>query len=189
MKRATLIGALAFALTPGVLFAEMRYSNFEVSFIDVELDQSFGNVDGDGFEIAGAYEMNDRLFLFGEWQDQSLDFGIDGTMLEFGAGINHALSSNLDLVGTVSYVDIEVELGGFTADDDALALGGGIRSRVGTSFEIDAMLRYVDFDESGSDTGVAVTGRYYFTPKLALSFGTDLNDNIDTLRVGFRAEF
>jgi len=189
MKRATLIGSLLLALMPSLSFAEMRYSGFEVSFVDVELDSSFVNVDGDGLEIAGSYAMNDRLFLLGEWQDQSLDFGIDGTALEFGAGINHALGPDLDFVGTLSYVDIEVELAGFTADDDGLALGGGIRSRVGTSFEIDAGLRYVDFDESGSDTGVAVSGRYYFTDKFAVSFGTDLNDNADTLRVGFRAEF
>jgi hypothetical protein len=32
-------------------------------------------------------------------------------------------------------------------------------------------------------------GRYYFKNKLAVSFGTDLNDDADTLRVGFRAEF
>jgi len=189
MKRATLIGALVLALTPGALLAEMRYTNFEVNVIDVELDGSFVNVDGDGFEVSGSYEMNDRLFLFGEWQDQSLDFGIDGKALEFGAGMSHELNPDLDLVGTLSYVDLEVELANFTADDDGLALGGGIRSRVGTSFEIDALLRYVDFDEAGGDTGVAVTGRYYFTPKLAVSFGTDLNDNADTLRVGFRAEF
>ena len=188
MKRATLLGALLVALTPGVSVAEFTYSNVEVSFIDVELDGA-ANVDGDGFEVAGSYDLNDRIYLFGEWQDQSFDFGIDGRSIELGGGYKHELNADLDLVGTLSYVDQEVKLGNFTADDDGLALGGGIRSRLGDSFELDAFVRYVDFDQAGGDTGFGVTGRYYFTDSLALSFGTDMNDNVDTLRVGFRAEF
>ena len=188
MKRLFLIGSLLAASVPTAVLAEMRYSNFEVSFVDVELD-GIANVDGDAWQLAGSYELNSRLFLHGEWQDQSFDFGIDGTALEFGAGLRHALNPSLDLVGTLSYVDVELELAGVTADDDGLALGGGIRSHVSDSFEIDAGLKWVDFDNSGSDTGIEVTGRYYFTDTLAVSFGTDMNDSADTLRVGFRAEF
>jgi long-subunit fatty acid transport protein len=129
------------------------------------------------------------VFLLGEWQDQSLDFGIDGRMIELGAGLTHAFTPDLDFVGTLSYIDAEVEAGGFSADDDGLALGGGIRSRVGTSFEVDAGLKFVDFDESGSDTGFSFGGRYYFTEKMAVSLGADFNDNADTLHLGFRAEF
>jgi hypothetical protein len=187
MKR-LLIGSLLLALTPGISLAELHYSNFEVSLIDVELDGP-GSVDGDGFQIAGAYELNDKFFLLGEWQDQSLDYGIDGTQIELGGGYNHELSPDLDFVGTVSYVDAEVEFAGFSADDDGLALGGGIRSRLGESFEVDAMLNWIDFDEAGSDTGVSATGRYYFNQKMALFFGMDMNDNADTMRIGFRAEF
>lgn len=188
MKRSLLVGSLLAALAPGAAFAEFTYSNVEVNFIDVELDGP-ANVDGDGFEVSGSYDMSERLFLFGEWQDQSFDFGIDGKSLEFGAGLKHQISPDLDFVGTLSFVDTEVEFGGFSAEDDGLALGGGIRSRLGDSFELDAHLRWVDFDESGSDTGIGVTGRYYFTDSLAVTFGTDMFDNADTLRVGFRAEF
>jgi hypothetical protein len=188
MKLATLIGSLLVALVPGAALAEFTYNNVEVSLIDVELDGP-ANVDGDGFEVAGSYDLNDRLFLFGEWQDQSLDLGIDGRSLELGAGLKHEINPDLDFVGTLSFVDTQLELGGQSADDDGLALGAGVRSRLGDSFELDALVRYVDFDESGGDTGFAVTGRYYFTRSLAVTFGTDMNDNVDTLRVGFRAEF
>jgi hypothetical protein len=190
MKRITLVGLLA-ALAPTAIFAQegMRYTAFDVSLIDVELD-SIVDVDGDGFEVSGSYELNDKLFLLGKWQDQDLDFGIDGRSLEFGAGIHFPLSDDdLDFVATLSYVDYEVDLGNVSGDDDALALGGGIRTRIGRQFEIDALLRYIDFDEAGSDTGVLVGGRWYFADNMAISFGTELNDNSDALRVGFRAEF
>jgi porin-like protein len=188
MKR-LVIGSLLFALTPGISLAEFGYTNFEVSLIDVEVDSGFANVDGDGFSIAGAYELTDKVFLLGEWQDQSYDFGIDGTTMEIGAGLNHALSPDLDLVGTLSYIDTELEVQGFTASDDGLALGGGIRSKLGESFELDAMLQWVDYDEAGSDTAVGVTARYYFKQTMALFFGLDMADETDGMRIGFRAEF
>jgi hypothetical protein len=187
MKRTALFAAVAAAFVPGVVLAEMNYTNFEVSFIDVELDSA--GVDGDGFELAGAYELNDQIHVFGEWQDQSLDFGIDGRSLELGAGYTHSFSNTLDFVGTLSYVDVEVKLGSQTADDDGLALGGGIRTLIGESFQVDAGLKYVDFDEQGSDTGFSFGGRYYFTDSMAVGASADFNDNADTLRLGFRWEF
>ncbi len=188
MKRTALFGAVLAALAPSALLAEMNYSKFEISMIDVELDGPFA-VDGDGFAIGGAYELNDRIHLFGEWQDQSLDFGIDGRSLELGAGLTHGFSDTLDFVGTLSYVDAEVKAGNATADDDGLALGGGIRALVGESFQVDAGLKLVDFDNAGSDTGVSVGGRYYFNDSMALGASADFNDNADTLRFGFRWEF
>lgn len=186
MKR-LLIGSLILAATPGLALAELRYSNFEVNWIDVELDDT--SIDGDGLELVGSYELGKKMFLFGEWQDQSFDFGIDGTTFELGAGLRHELKQDLDFVGTLSYVDSELEVGNFSVDDDGLALGAGIRTELGDSFELDAMLKWVDFDDSGSDTGISLGGRYFFTNKLAISFGTDMGDNYDTLRVGFHADF
>ena len=188
MNRTALFGAVLAAFGPGLAFADMNYTNFQISLLDVELD-SAANVDGDGFELAGSYELNDKIHLFGAWQDQSLDFGIDGRTLELGAGYSHSYSDKLDFVGTLSYVDAEVKLGNQTADDDGLAIGGGIRSRIADSVELDAGLKYVDFDESGSDTGFSVGARYYFNDSMALGGSADFNDNADTLRIGFRWEF
>ena len=185
MKRTALLGAVMAAFVPGLGFAEMNYTNFEVSLLDVELDSTV-NIDGDGFALAGSYELNDKIFLFGEWQDQSLDFGIDGRSLEAGAGYTHSFSDTLDFVGSLSYVDAELKLGSQTADDDGLSLGGGIRTLIGESFQVDAGLKYVDFDESGSDTGFSVGGRYYFNDSMALGASANFNDNADTLRLGFR---
>lgn len=188
MKLTAILGAVLAALAPNVLLADMNYTNLEVSLLDVEQDAGF-NVDGDGFELAGSYELSDRIFVFGEWQDHSLDLGADGRSLELGAGLTHGFSDKLDFVASLSYVDAEVKVGNLTADDDGLALGGGIRSRVAESVELDAGLKYVDFDSSGGDTGVSVGGRYYFNNSMALGASADFNDNADTIRIGFRWEF
>lgn len=188
MKRTVLLGSVLAAFVPGVVLADMNYTKFDVSLLDVELDGPAG-VDGDGFSLGGSFEVSDRLHVFGEWQDHSLDAGIDGRTIEVGAGITHGFSDTLDFVGTLSYLDSEVKLANLTADDDGLALGGGVRTRLADSFEVDAMLKYVDFDESGGDTGVLVGGRYYFNGSMALGASAEFNDNVDTLRVGFRWEF
>jgi hypothetical protein len=179
---------MAALAAPSLALADMNYSKFEISVLDVEVAQGL-DVDGDGFELGGSFELSDSIHLFGSWQDQSLDFGIDGRSLEIGGGWSHSASDKLDFVGTLSYVDAELKQGSFTADDDGLALGGGIRTRLGDSFELDAGLKYVDFDQAGSDTGFNVGGHYYFNDSMALGATADFNDNADTLRVGFRWEF
>ena len=188
MNRTALMGSLlAAALAPCAAFADMSYTNVELKYVDVELDDF--NVDGDGFEIAGSYSVGDKVYLLGRWQDQSFDFGIDGTEYEFGAGLHHALSDSVDFVGTLSYLDNEVEVAGFSASDDGLGLGAGVRAQMGDSFQLDASLQYVDYDEAGSDTGLMVGGRYYFNDTMALSFGIDDADDTDTFHMGFRWEF
>jgi len=172
------------ALASSPLLADMNYTNLELSFIDVDLGR---NVDGNGFEVSGAYEFNDNLFLFGEWQDQNLDFGVDGRQLEFGAGLVRGINDKLDFVGTLSYLDTELKAGGVTAGDDGLAISGGIRALVTDAVQLDASLKYIDFDDS--DTGFSFGGRYYFNPTMAIAASADFYDNADTLRVGFRWEF
>jgi len=183
MKRTALFGAVLAALAvPGLALADMNYTSLEVDYLDLDAD---GGVNGDGFQIGGSWELNDQFHLFGSWQDQSYDGGFDGETLEIGGGWNHGFSDTLDFVATLSLLDAEIE----DFSDDGLALGGGIRSRLGESFELDAGLKYVDFDESGSDTGISVGGRYYFNDSMALGASLDSYDDADTLRLGFRWEF
>jgi hypothetical protein len=177
------------ALAPAAAFAEMSYSNVELKYLDISLSDSLFNVNGDGFAIDGSYELNSKVFLLGEWQDQSYDFGVDGHQYELGAGFHHAISSTVDFVGTLSYLDSKVSAGSVSASDNGFGLGGGVRARLGKEFELDAGLKYVDFDKGGSDTGLHANGRWYFKKQMALSFGIDSTDNADVWSVGFRAEF
>jgi hypothetical protein len=183
---AAVAGAL---LAPSVGLTEFAYTGLEVSYVDIEFDSSLANIDGDGYRLGGAIDVSDKMFVLGQWEEQSFDFGIDGSAYELGVGLHHALGRNLDFVGTASYVQAEIEAGGFSVDDDGLALGGGIRARLADSFELDAMLKWVDMDDSGSDTGIELRGRYYLSKRFAVLLATDIDDDVDTLSLGFRAEF
>jgi opacity protein-like surface antigen len=188
MKRLALTASLLLALAPAAFAEDMSYSNVELKYLDVSLSDSVFNVNGDGFAIDGSYEITSRVFLLGEWQDLSYDFGVNGRTYELGAGFHHPISSTVDFVGTLSYLDTKVSSGGFSESDDGFGLGGGIRARLGKDFELDAGLKYVDFG-NGSDTGLHASGRWYFKKAMALSFGIDNTDNTDVWHVGFRAEF
>ncbi len=184
-------------LIPGIALAEFVYTGVEVGLVDVEYDTGAGTLDGDGYRFAGSWELNERWFMHGEYEDRDFDsilgIGIGGSHLELGAGYAHSFSDSLDFVGTASWVNEEVDVavpgfGSVGVDSDGIALGGGIRARVAQSFELGAMLQWVDLDQ-GSDTGVELLGRYFFTPQFALTLATDINDDFDTLTLGFRAEF
>ncbi|HEY9183548.1 MAG TPA: hypothetical protein VIQ99_10130, partial [Gammaproteobacteria bacterium] len=120
MKRIALFGSLLCSLVPTALLAQaveggsqMSYSAFDVSYlVDVEIDGP-GSVDGDGLELGGSYEITEKFYLFGAWQEQSFDFGIDGRQLELGGGFHTPLSNTVDFVATLSYLDAEVQTNNF----------------------------------------------------------------------------
>jgi hypothetical protein len=196
MKRIALLGLFLGSLAPTALLAQaaeggpqMSYSAVDISYlVDVEIDGP-GNVDGDGFEVGGSWELNDKFYILGAWQEQSFDLGIDGRQIELGGGFHTPLSNTVDFVATLSYIDAEVSTNNFSADDDGLALGGGVRARLTDSFELDGAVRFVDFDEGGSDTGFTVGGRWYFVDNMAITTRADFFDDVDVVSVGFRAEF
>lgn len=185
----TLIGGVVAALLPGMAMAEFTYTLFDVSYVDAEFDSGPVNVDGDGYEFEGALDLTERLFLRGALAEQSFDFDIDTSQYDVGVGLHHALSPDLDFVGTASYVRSEVEAGSLDADDDGLQIGGGIRTRIASAFQLDASLQYVNFDDGGSDTGIDLRGRYYFSDQLAVGLQADFGHDVETMSLGFRAEF
>lgn len=181
--------AVALFTLPGISQAQFNYTAIDLSYVDVELDVGPGTIDGDGFSIGGTYEIADSFFIGGSYEDASLDFNIDAELMEVGGGYFHTLNDDLDFIATFSYVDIELSSGGFSGDDDGLALGAGVRTALGESFEVEAMLEYIDFDSGGSDTGLELRGRYFFSDDIAVTGQVDLGKDIETLRIGIRFEF
>lgn len=198
MKVRAAFGFVASALlVPGIGSAEFVYTGIDVGYVDVEFNTGAGSLDGDGYRFAGSWEMNESLFLHGEIQDQGYDSflgaSVDGTAYELGIGYHHSFSTTLDFVGTLSFVEEEVNVSvpgfGVGIDQDGFALGGGVRARLADSFEVGAMLMWEDMDLSGSDTGIELLGRYFFTDRFAFTLATDLDDDFDTMTFGFRAQF
>ena len=191
MKLWTLTGTAAALLTlPALSQAEFNYTSAEANYLlDVEIDGGLANVDGDGLGVGGSFEIADSFFIGGSFEDFDLDFDISGEWLEIGGGYFHELNPDLDFVATLSFVDVEISSNFGSAEDDAIALGGGIRTRLSDSIEVDAMLEYYSFDEGDSDTSLDLRGRYYFSPEFAVQLRMNLGSDIETIAIGVRSEF
>ena len=189
MAKQKLFCAVALIALPGVSLAEFTYTYVDLSFVDVEFDVGPASIDGDGFAVGGAYTVADGFYVDGSYQDAGFDFGVDGEFLRIGGGYFHPLNEDLDFVATLAYVDAEVSIGRFSAGDDGLAFGGGVRVAIRDDFEVDAMVEFIDMDLGGSDTGFEVRGRYYFNEDIAVTGQLDLAKDIETFRIGVRFEF
>jgi hypothetical protein len=183
IKAIPFVATLTLAV-PGSALAEFSYHFLEGSFVDVEIDDT--NIDGHGIRIEGSSQISDAFFIRAEYADYDFDFNVDGSIIEFGGGYFHTLNESLDFVAVGQYVQIEVE----GIDDDGLGIGGGVRTRFSDSIEADAVLHWVDLDDSGSDTYIDLRGRYYFNEQFAVTLKFELgSDSFDTKGIGVRYSF
>ena len=176
------------APVPAMAEEGFNYSYLELGYVKSELDDY--NVNGDGFALRGSYEFTKNVHAFAGYSDLGYDFGVDATTMELGAGYAWPVSSNMDLIGSASYLHAEVSAPGVgSADDSGLGLGVGVRGRVYNVVELTGGLQYVDFDKSGNDTTFTAGGRYYFTNRFAAGVDADFDDNGTTWMLGGRFSF
>ena len=189
---ASKIGA---ALVAGMLsapsFADdgLSYTYLEAGYLDTEIDIGPEDVDGDGVGVAGSFAVNETFFLTASYGTQDFDFGVDVDQWSAGIGAHTSLTDNMDLVGTISYVDAEVDTPFGSVDDDGFGLGVGVRGRFTDNIELEAGINYVDLDDAGDDTSFAAGGRYYFTEAFAVGAGFEIGDDVTMWTVGVRMEF
>ncbi len=185
---ASAVAALCF-MAPAFGDEGFSYSFVELGYMNTEIDDL--DVDGDGLGLRGSIEFTDRFHGFAGYSDLDLDFDVSTTQMEVGVGMNWSLSPNVDVVGTVSYLNLEIDLPApfGSGDDNAIALGGGLRGRVGEQLELRGGLTYAEFDESGNDTAFNVGARYYFTKIFALGADIGFNEDGTSWTLGGRFDF
>lgn len=167
---------------------DLSYSFLELGYVSSEIDDL--DVDGNGFGLRGSYAFTDTFHGFASYTDQDYDFNVGVSQFEVGAGMNWELTPKLDFVGTLSYLDASIDVPGFgSVDDNGLALGAGVRGLVTEVLELRGGLKYVDFDDAGSDTTFGVGARYYFTKQFALGGDIDFNDDGTSYTLGARFDF
>lgn len=177
----TLVSALIFsASTQLALASDLSYDFLELRFVDAE----FGNVDGDGLQIAGSYNINENWLLIGGFSSLDLDFGLDLTMLEAGGGYVWPQNDQFDLFATGSIVRVDVDAGGGSADETGFRLVGGMRNWFTPQLEGRAELNYLDVDDS--DTYIELGGDYHFSPNFAAGVTIDLGGDADAVTIGAR---
>lgn len=157
----------------------LSYDFAELRFIDTEA----GSVDGDGFEIAGSYNIQDNWLLVGGFT--TLDFNsVDVTLLEAGGGYVWPQNNQFDLFATGSIVRADIDAGANDDSDTGFRVVGGIRTRFAPNFEGRAELNYIDIEDS--DTFIELGGDYYVSPQFAIGGTLDVGSDNDELTIGVR---
>ncbi|CAN5205220.1 hypothetical protein BH24PSE2_BH24PSE2_09270 [soil metagenome] len=193
--RITILGSLAtFGLLPGItLGQELSYDWVELRYVDTEIEAAspFGNrdVDGDGFAVAGSLSLTEAFQLIGSYRDLAFDFDVDATAFTIGVGYRYPVARETDLVASLAYVSGEVDTVFGDADDDGFELSAGLRSFVHDRVEVEGGVAYVDLDESGDDTSIFGTGRYWFNDEFAVGAGLAFGNDATTLTVSGRYSF
>src|SRR5690606_30649354 len=100
---------------------------------------------------------------------------------------HHRLQSDLDLIGELTWVNLEVDTPFGDADDDGFGLAVGLRYRANSDVELEGAIRHVDLDDS--NTLLDLRGRYYLNPSFALAGGLLIDSGDLGWTIGIRADF
>ena len=167
----------------------LDYNYIQGSYSQVEFDDI--DVDGDGFGIGASFGISDRFAVFGSYSTADLDFDVEVNSFDVGLAFHAPISDSVDVVTSVSYVSVDVELQGFgSADDDGFGLGVGLRAMAAPALEIMGGISYVDFgDGGGDDTTFGAGFLYSFTDIFAVGLSGNWGDDTSSYGLNARVYF
>ena len=177
-----------FAMTP-IKAADFSYNYGQFTFDDVDVDLGVVSVDGDGFSLAGSFEISPDMFIEAHYGSWDFDGGVDGTGYEIGVGYHMPMNPKTDMVFGLSFGNIDFDGPGGSADSDIFAVSAGVRHQLDSKIELDAEVAYVDYDEGDSDFGFEIGAQYAFTKNVSGIISLGFGDDVDTLSFGARMYF
>lgn len=164
------------------------YDFFELAYVKADIDNP--NADGDGFGLGGSVSIHENWFMFADYSDFNLDFGVDLSLLDVGVGYRLPISDTTDLALKAAYVKADASTGFGSADDSGYGIGAQIRGMVNKQLELNGGINYVDFGGSGGDdTSFEAGAVYSFTDNFALDGNFELGDDLNVYTLGFRFYF
>ena len=183
-----LVGAVLLAATPLAVQAdEMSYSFIDLNYTDANLDNG---PSGDGFNLRGSVGFAENFFAFADYSSLDFPAGIDIDLYNIGLGGHLGIADNVDLVGKAGYAHAKADASGVpSVTDSGYMVSAGIRGRVAEGFELEGNAIYSDFGNGANDTALAVGGRYFFTPNLAVGAEYQASDDVDQWFAGVRFTF
>lgn len=189
MLRSVLVTAVL-AFSASAYAQDVNYNYLQGSWGQVEFDDAFFDVDGDGFGIAGSFAVNDNWHIFGDYQTAGLDFGVDLSIFEAGFGYNTTVSENLDLLVRAGYVNVEADAPGIPSEsDDGYSFGVDLRSMVSEKLELNGGLGYVDSSDSSGETRFRAGFLYDVGENFSLGADGTWWDDVNVYRLTARFNF
>ena len=161
--------------------SDLSYTFAEFRFVDVDVSG------GDGFRLAGSYELDGQWILVGALTALDFNNNVDSTLLEIGGGYVWDYSDNFDLVSTLRLVRAEVDTPGGDSDDSGFAFSAGARGFLAPQFEIRGSVNHLNLDNS--DTYLQLAGDYYFSDQISAGVSLDFAGDTDSFSLGARWYF
>jgi hypothetical protein len=175
------IAALGVSI-PALAANDFSYSYVEAGYITSESDGR----NGDGLNLFGTLALLDQLHGFASYSTQSFDNNVDVDFFQAGIGLNMPLHQDLDFIGRISFVTVDVKGRGFRVDDNGYALNVSLRTRVAGELELSGGLNYQDLDQGGEDTSLTFGAKYYLKSNIALGLDILQNNGDTTAIIGAR---
>lgn len=188
MKRLTallvFLASLVIPLTATA--ADLSYNNFSIAYaLDSEV-QLPPTLDGDGFKFEGNLELTPALYLTGNVIFIGYDLGVDLTSYQFGLG-GHMPLGQFDLYGEVQLGNLELDVGGSTADDDSFSVTVGARGMVAGNLELGVEFESLGLDDDFNDQDyIRITGTYFLDSSRGVFVQLADADHFNHFYIGYR---
>lgn len=195
MLRSTLM-VILFAFSAAAFADDFSYNNVNLTFGQMNIDDTNGDADGDIIGLNGSFEINESFALFAGYGTGELDDN-SGTSVDvdtWRAGISHhmALSEQLDLVSSLSYEAVDLSIPGASVDDSGLGVGLALRYAMSESLEVDAGINYADrgdLEPLIDETLINLGFLYNFTDSFSAGISGEWGDDMSTYTLGGRFYF
>jgi hypothetical protein len=204
----TLALALALAAAPfAAPAAELSYTFVEGGYNKLHVDDAdLDNPELDGGYLRGSFDLGSGVNLIGGIARASEDFAlapgveldVDLTQYELGLGYHQSLSERVDFIGELAWtrVDLDVEAGGMSEDDNVKGGRAAIGVRGAFSDALEGLLKvnyYDGGDFEGGFSGV-LGAQFRINPSWGITAEIEhgelvLSDEDTRYMVGVRASF
>lgn len=166
-------------------YAEIGYSNLDAD--SAEADGVTARISFAALDYVHVKADYSRLFVDKIKGTSSDDVDYDRFVI--GVGGNYSITDNIDVLGTVSYVDAEFT-GDLKESEEGYQIEAGARAKVSKKVELNAGAIYLDAGDF-DDTGFGVGAVFKLKKKFALSANARAFDEDDQVEffVGLRVNF
>jgi hypothetical protein len=172
---------------------DISYNYIELGYQKIDFDEELSpgvSIDGDGFGVAGSFEVGESWFVGVGYSQADFDLGIDSIDFdEIAAGIgwHTTMSNNSDFYALLQYVRAEASLSGFpSVDEDGIGFEIGVRGMVTDNIEIGGSIGYVDLGDAGDGTTFGANVLYNFTDNFAAGVFLDFDEDTTGYGAGVR---
>jgi hypothetical protein len=183
---------LVFFALPAVA-DDISYNFLELGYQQIDFDDELlagVDIDGDGYSLAGSFEIGQNTFIAGGYSQADFDFGVKLDTLSLGLGYHVGMSDNVDVYGLLSAVRLEASASGIgNQDEDGYSVEIGLRGMIGDRFELSGSLGYVDLGDGGDGTEVGAGLQYYVTETFSLGLAVNVDEDVTAYGAGIRIYF